>query len=294
MNYSSSFYRLLKTVGSSSLSFGNVFHGPSIGMLKQYHSIPSPNIEDENKAKPFSLIMTDRVRRNLVFDRWRNFMFGRKELGPGMVLFKNYLTHMGQVDIVNICQKWAMGPGGFYRPSNRSGAKLRLHMMCFGRLWDPVTKYEKSYRSDGSAPPPLPYEFISLAENAIEDAQLHMKLLPSMLPDICVANFYSYGDRLGLHQDCDEHVGGLDRGLPVVSVSIGESAEFLYGHTRDENKLEKVLLESGDVLIFGGKSRRIFHGVRRIIPPLDPTGVSQVIEETGLILGRLNLTLKQS
>ncbi|KAJ0535205.1 putative alkylated DNA repair protein AlkB [Helianthus annuus] len=81
--------------------------------------------------------------------------------------------------IVNICQKWAMGPGGFYRPSNRSGAKLRLHMMCFGRLWDPVTKYEKSYRSDGSAPPPLPYEFISLAENAIEDAQTHMKLLPS-------------------------------------------------------------------------------------------------------------------
>ncbi|KAJ0535218.1 putative DNA oxidative demethylase [Helianthus annuus] len=187
-----------------------------------------------------------------------------------------------------------MGPGGFYRPSNRSGAKLRLHMMCFGRLWDPVTKYEKSYRSDGSAPPPLPYEFISLAENAIEDAQLHMNLLPSMLPDICVANFYSYNDRLGLHQDCDEHVGGLDRGLPVVSVSIGESAEFLYGHTRDENKLEKVLLESGDVLIFGGKSRRIFHGVRRILPPLHPIGVSQVIKETGLILGRLNLTLKQS
>ncbi|KAJ0535204.1 putative DNA oxidative demethylase [Helianthus annuus] len=172
-----------------------------------------------------------------------------------------------------------MGPGGFYRPSNRSGAKLRLHMMCFGRLWDPVTKYEKSYRSDGSAPPPLPYEFISLAENAIEDAQLHMKLLPSMLPDICVANFYSYGDRLGLHQ---------------FPSPLAESAEFLYGHTRDENKLEKVLLESGDVLIFGGKSRRIFHGVRRIIPPLDPTGVSQVIEETGLILGRLNLTLKQS
>uniref|UniRef100_A0A251S3J8 Putative alkylated DNA repair protein AlkB n=1 Tax=Helianthus annuus TaxID=4232 RepID=A0A251S3J8_HELAN len=151
--------------------------------------------------------------------------------------------------------------------------------MCFGRLWDPVTKYEKSYRSDGSAPPPLPFEFISLAENAIEDAQLHMNLLPSMLPDIC---------------DCDEHVGGLDSGLPVVSVSIGYSAEFLYGHTRDENKLEKVLLESGDVLIFGGKSRRIFHGVRRILTPLDYSqGYSQVIKETGLRLGRLNLTLKQ-
>ncbi|KAJ0754072.1 putative DNA oxidative demethylase [Helianthus annuus] len=93
--------------------------------------------------------------------------------------------------------------------------------------------------------------------------------------------------------DCDEHVGGLDRGLPVVSVSIGESAEFLYGHTRDENKLEKVLLESGDVLIFGGKSRRIFHGVRRILPPLDYIGLSQVVKETGLISGRLNLTLKQ-
>ncbi|KAJ0754068.1 putative alkylated DNA repair protein AlkB [Helianthus annuus] len=91
-----------------------------------------------------------------------------------------------------------MGPGGFYHPSNRNGAKLRLHMMCFGRLWDPVTKYEKSYRSDGSAPPPLPYEFISLAENAIQDAQVHG--LPSTLPDICVANLYSIYDRLGLHQ----------------------------------------------------------------------------------------------
>ncbi|KAJ0543092.1 putative DNA oxidative demethylase [Helianthus annuus] len=287
MNYSSSFYRLLKTVGSSSLSFGNVFHGPSIGMLKQYHNIPCPNIEDESEAEPFSLIMTDKVRRNLVFDRWRNSIFDRKELGPGMVLFKNYLTHMGQVDIVNICQKWAMGPGGFYHPSNRSGAKLRLHMMCFGRLWDPVTKYEKSYRSDGSAPPPLPYEFISLAENAIQDAQVHG--LPSMLPDICVANLYSIYDRLGLHQDCDEHVGGLDRGLPVVSISIGNSAEFLYGHTRDENTLEKVLLESGDVLIFGGKSRLIFHGVKKI---LSDSGPSQLFQETLLKGGRLNLTLK--
>ncbi|KAJ0754069.1 hypothetical protein HanPI659440_Chr09g0342821 [Helianthus annuus] len=100
MNYSSSIYRLLKPVGSSYLSFGNVFHGPLIGMSKQYHNIPCPNIEDESEAEPFSLIMTDKVRRNLVFDRWRNSIFDRKELGPGMVLFKNYLTHMGQVFIV--------------------------------------------------------------------------------------------------------------------------------------------------------------------------------------------------
>ncbi|KAI3705854.1 hypothetical protein L1987_76102 [Smallanthus sonchifolius] len=246
------------------------------------------NIEEESETEPFSLIIP-RARTNLVFDRWRNISFSRQQLGSGIVLFKNYLTLMGQVDIVNICQKGAMGPGGFYQPRNPSGDKVRLHMMCFGRNWDPVTRYEKRYRSDGSEPPPLPYEFISLAENAIQDAHPDHQL-PPMCPDICLANFYTGTGRLALHQDRDESSDSLKRGLPVVSISIGDTAEFLYGHTNDENKLDKVLLESGDVLIFGGKSRHIFHGVRRISPDSAP---HQFNQESMLRLGRLNLTLRQ-
>lgn len=99
-----------------------------------------------------------------------------------------------------MCQKEAQGPTGFYRPSSQSGADLQLDMMCYGRFWDPVTKYKNSYKSDGSEPPPIPYEFISLAENAIQDAQGHLDVLPLMCPDICLVNFYSACDRLGLHQ----------------------------------------------------------------------------------------------
>jgi alkylated DNA repair dioxygenase AlkB len=78
--------------------------------------------------------------------------------------------------------------------------------------------------------------------------------------------------------------------LPVVSFSVGDSAEFLYGDQRDVNKADKVVLESGDVLIFGGKSRHLFHGVTSVIPNSAPKAL---IEETRLRPGRLNLTFRQ-
>lgn len=78
--------------------------------------------------------------------------------------------------------------------------------------------------------------------------------------------------------------------MPVVSFSIGETAEFLYGDVRDEEKLSKVDLESGDVLIFGGKSRLIFHGVSNTKPKTAP---KWLMDETNLRPGRLNLTFRQ-
>lgn len=91
-------------------------------------------------------------------------------------------------------------------------------------------------------------------------------------------------------QDKDESQESLNRGLPVVSFSIGESAEFLYNDHRDTESAKKVILESGDVLIFGGESRRIFHGVTTIIPETAPTAL---LEETHLRPGRLNLTFRE-
>lgn len=76
----------------------------------------------------------------------------------------------------------------------------------------------------------------------------------------------------------------------MVSFSVGDSAEFLYGDQRDIDKADKITLESGDVLIFGGKSRHIFHGVTAIIPD---TGPKALLEETGLRTGRLNLTFRK-
>nr|GEY35510.1 oxoglutarate/iron-dependent dioxygenase [Tanacetum cinerariifolium] len=80
-----------------------------------------------------------------------------------------------------------------------------------------------------------------------------------MQPDICIVSFYKTDDGLGLHQDRDESSDSLDKGLPMVSISIGDSAQFSYGHRKDATK--EVSLNSGDVLIFGGDSRHIYHGV---------------------------------
>jgi alkylated DNA repair dioxygenase AlkB len=78
--------------------------------------------------------------------------------------------------------------------------------------------------------------------------------------------------------------------LPVVSFSLGDTAEFLYGDVRDEGKVSRVDLESGDVLIFGGKSRLIFHGVSNMKPKTAP---KWLMDETNLRPGRLNLTFRQ-
>ncbi|KAL5073348.1 hypothetical protein RYX36_012332 [Vicia faba] len=222
-------------------------------------------------------------------------------LRPGMVLLKHYLTHNEQVEIVKSCRNLGLGPGGFYQPGYADGAKLRLMMMCLGMDWDPQTrKYGYRRVIDGSQPPSIPPYFSKLVLRAIQEAhQLYNResgisyvedILPSMTPDLCIVNFYSTTGRLGLHQDRDESKESLKKGLPVVSFCIGDSAEFLYGDQRNVEKAESVLLESGDVLIFGGDSRHVYHGVSSIIPNSAP---EELVHDTGLCPGRLNLTFRQ-
>ncbi|KAL8157335.1 hypothetical protein AgCh_002148 [Apium graveolens] len=82
----------------------------------------------------------------------------------------------------------------------------------------------------------------------------------------------------------------LNRGLPIVSISVGDSAEFFYGDQMDVDKVEKIVLESGDVLIFGGKSRHVYHGLASI---LTRTAPQALLQESDLLPGRLNLTFRQ-
>ncbi|CAA3017516.1 DNA oxidative demethylase [Olea europaea subsp. europaea] len=222
-------------------------------------------------------------------------------LRPGMVLLKNYISLDVQVDIVKRCRNLGLGPGGFYRPGYQDGAKLRLYMMCLGLDWNPQTKaYQERRQHDDAEPPRIPGEFTSLVGRAVDDSHTLIErhsttmnvedILPRMSPDVCIVNFYTSSGRLGLHQDRDESRKSLASGLPVVSLSVGDSAEFLYGDQRDVNKAEKVLLESGDVLIFGGESRHIFHGVMSIVPNTAPPAL---LEHTKLQPGRLNLTFRK-
>ncbi|PNX56386.1 2OG-Fe(II) oxygenase family protein, partial [Trifolium pratense] len=205
------------------------------------------------------------------------------------------------VEIVKTCRSLGLGPGGFYQPGYAGGAKLRLKMMCLGMDWDPQTrKYGYKRAIDGCKAPSIPHYFSNLVIRAIQEAHNLINqesgisyvedILPSMTPDICIANFYETSGRLGLHQDRDESRESLRKGLPVVSFSIGDSAEFLYGDQRNVEKAESVFLESGDVLIFGGESRHVYHGVSSIIPNSAP---EELLRDTCLCPGRLNLTFRQ-
>lgn len=246
-----------------------------------------------------SLLVKNREKRN----EMKRSLEGQKGtiLRPGMVLLKSYLSKDDQAKIVKSCRDLGVGIGGFYQPGYRDGAKLLLRMMCLGKNWDPETsQYEDNRSADGAKPPAIPNLFNQLVKQAIEYSHSHLRetskatdaedILPWMSPDICIVNFYTSSGRLGLHQDRDESPDSLQKGLPVVSFSIGDSADFLYGDERDVGKADKVVLKSGDVLIFGGKSRHVFHGVTAIHPNSAP---KTLLEETGLRPGRLNLTFRQ-
>ncbi|XP_074268257.1 uncharacterized protein LOC141591725 [Silene latifolia] len=222
-------------------------------------------------------------------------------LRPGMVLLKNYLSISEQASILKICREHGLVNVGFYQPQFDDGGKMHLKLMCFGQFWDPKTcQYEEVRLSDHSKPPPIPRKLLELVDRAVKDSQSLISerervknvesILPSVKPDICLVNYYSKTGRLGLHQDKGESQESLRKGIPIVTFSIGDSAEFLYGDQRDVEKADKVVLESGDVLIFGGKSRHIFHGVPAIIPDTAP---KMLLDETNFRSGRLSLTFRQ-
>lgn len=107
-----------------------------------------------------------------------------------------------------------------------------------------------------------------------------------------VVNFYQYRDSLTAHVDQSE----VDTIRPLVSISLGESAIFLAGgKTRDQAPVS-LLLKSGDALIMSGQSRRIFHGVPRIVEGhLDPgllAGCEEQIKDF-LVGTRININVRQ-
>lgn len=100
--------------------------------------------------------------------------------------------------------------------------------------------------------PPMPAVFLALAEGAAERAGF-----ARFAPDACLINRYAPGARLSLHQDKDER----DFGAPIVSVSLGLPAVFLFGGLRRADPTRRVPLAHGDVVVWGGPSRLRYHGV---------------------------------
>jgi alkylated DNA repair protein (DNA oxidative demethylase) len=100
--------------------------------------------------------------------------------------------------------------------------------------------------------PPMPSVFSALAGRAARTAGIE-----SFEPDACLINRYVPGSRLTLHQDKDEK----DFGAPIVSVSLGLPAVFLFGGNSRKDKQRRIPLQHGDVVVWGGPARLFHHGV---------------------------------
>jgi alkylated DNA repair protein (DNA oxidative demethylase) len=100
--------------------------------------------------------------------------------------------------------------------------------------------------------PGMPCEFLDVAARAAAEAGF-----AGYDPDACLINRYAVGTKLGLHRDRDEK----DAWAPIVSVSLGLPATFLWGGKRRSDPTRRLLLENGDVVVWGGPARFVYHGV---------------------------------
>ena len=113
-------------------------------------------------------------------------------------------------------------------------------------------RYEPADPDSGEPWPPMPTPFERLAREAAAEAGF-----PGFKPDGCLINCYEPGTRLTLHQDKDEK----DPAAPIVSVSLGLPATFLWGGMRRGDATRRIRLESGDVAVWGGPARFTYHGI---------------------------------
>lgn len=163
-----------------------------------------------------------------------------------------------------------------YRPVTPGGKAMSVSMTNLGPLgW--VTdaagyRYQPNHPFTGDPWPPIPALLTALW------AELCDARVP---PDCCLVNFYDGAARMGLHRDADE----ADFRFPVLSVSLGDTALFRVGGLARSDPTGQIRLASGDVCVLGGRARRAYHGVDRIIP-----GSSRLLPGGG----RLNLTLRRA
>jgi alkylated DNA repair protein (DNA oxidative demethylase) len=203
------------------------------------------------------------------------------EIAPGAHHFAHYLDLGRQRALAEQCRALVDGAVPAYVPVVRGGGKMHVRMLCLGRHWNGKTYQYEPTRSDfDNLPvPPLPLEFSALAADVAAAAGM------SLHADLCILNYYDAEGRMGLHQDKDESAESIAAGLPVVSISIGDTARFLFGGLKRRDPVDAIPLESGDAFLFGGPARLRYHGVSRIAPGTAPPELS--------LTGRFNLTFRQ-
>jgi DNA oxidative demethylase len=178
----------------------------------------------------------------------------REPLADGAVLLRGFVRPQQHELISAVEAITAQAP--FRHLITPGGYRMSVAMTncgCYGWVSDASGyRYDAIDPESGKPWPAMPAPFRKLAEDAAAEAGF-----PGFAPDACLINRYQPGARLSLHQDRDErHLGA-----PIVSVSLGLPATFLFGGLKRSDPTRRYRLEHGDVVVWGGPARLAFHGV---------------------------------
>jgi alkylated DNA repair protein (DNA oxidative demethylase) len=168
----------------------------------------------------------------------------------------------------------------FQHPRTRGGGMTSAAMTNAGDAgwWSDRSGYRYITRQpDSDKPwPAMPAVFRSAVASIVNGSPW-----PDFQPDASLINFYEPGAKMGLHQDRDER----DFAQPIVTISLGDDADFLVGGLARTDKTVALVVESGDAVIMGPPGRMLFHGIRKIYPGTSPL--------EGL-KGRISLTFRKA
>jgi alkylated DNA repair protein (DNA oxidative demethylase) len=200
----------------------------------------------------------------------------REPLEEGAVLLRNFVTAEVPEILEEVARIAQVAP--FRHLVVPGGHTMSVAMTNCGRVgW---VSDRTGYRYDPIDPethakwPAMPSAFLDLAARAAAEAGF-----ANYDPDGCLINRYVPGSKLGLHQDRDEK----DPWAPIVSVSLGLPAVFLWGGKRRSDPVRRLRVENGDVAVWGGPARFIYHGVATLKAGDHPL--------TGAV--RINLTFRK-
>jgi|SRR5829696_3319252 len=207
----------------------------------------------------------------------------RRELLADVVHVAGWLDLDAQRSLVAAFRRWAEPPAGLRHPRVPTGHLMTVQSVCLGWHWHPYAYSRTADDTDGAPVKPLPADLAELGRTAVGAAYGPDGVGAAYRPDAAIVNLYAPGARLGLHQDGEE-----PSDAPVVTISLGDTAVFrLAGVDRRTGPFTDVQLRSGDLLVFGGVNRRIFHGVPKVAVGTAPEGL-------GLPPGRLSITLRET
>jgi alkylated DNA repair protein (DNA oxidative demethylase) len=199
-----------------------------------------------------------------------------------VVHISSWLTPGEQNEIVTEFRTWALPPAGLRHPRVPTGHLMSVQSVCLGWHWQPYLYSRTADDTDGAPVKPLPTDLIALARRAVADVAPLGEDLP-FDPDAAIVNFYEPSARLGLHQDGEE-----PSDAPVVTISLGDTCTFrMAAVDRRTGPFTDVELRSGDLLVFGGRNRRIYHGVPKVLDDTAPPWLD-------LPRGRLSITVRET